>query len=135
MVPWSFCDDGVQGRDGRCVENCSCFQIFLFVPVCILLLGSPAGLILHPCQCNIHERILQSCASTQRTRLTHRIIRHTKLGTLFEQNPVNKNQNRLTNLSQKSLWHAVAPLASEALPPWLSLLLLLSAHSHPSLAA
>ena len=41
-----LCDDGVQGRDGRCVENSSCFQIFLFVPVCILLLGSPAGLIL-----------------------------------------------------------------------------------------
>ena len=40
-----LCDDGVQGRDGRCVENSSCFQIFLFVPVCILLLGSPAGLI------------------------------------------------------------------------------------------
>ena len=40
-----LCDDGVQGRDGRCVENNSCFQIFLFVPVCILLLGSPAGLI------------------------------------------------------------------------------------------
>ena len=39
-----LCDDGVQGRDGRCVENSSCFQIFLFVPVCILLLGSPAGL-------------------------------------------------------------------------------------------
>ena len=37
-----LCDDGVQGRDGRCVENSSCFQIFLFVPVCILL---PAGLI------------------------------------------------------------------------------------------
>ena len=35
-----LCDDGVQGRDGRCVENSSCFQIFLFVPVCILLLGS-----------------------------------------------------------------------------------------------
>ena len=43
-----LCDDGVQGRDGRCVENSSCFQIFLFVPVCILLLGSPAGLILLP---------------------------------------------------------------------------------------
>ena len=41
-----LCDDGVQGRDGRCVENSSCFQIVLFVPVCILLLGSPAGLIL-----------------------------------------------------------------------------------------
>ena len=40
-----LCDDGVQGRDGRCVENSSCFQIVLFVPVCILLLGSPAGLI------------------------------------------------------------------------------------------
>ena len=40
-----LCDDGVQGRDSRCVENSSCFQIFLFVPVCILLLGSPAGLI------------------------------------------------------------------------------------------
>ena len=40
-----LCDDGVQGRDGRCVENSSCFQIFLFVPVCILLLGPPAGLI------------------------------------------------------------------------------------------
>ena len=40
-----LCDDGVQGRDGRCVENSSCFQICLFVPVCILLLGSPAGLI------------------------------------------------------------------------------------------
>ena len=45
MVSW-LCDDGVQGRDGRCVENSSCFEIFLFVPVCILLLGSPAGLIL-----------------------------------------------------------------------------------------
>ena len=44
-----LCDDGVQGRDGRCVENSSCFQIFLFAPVCILLLGSPAGLI---CICN-----------------------------------------------------------------------------------
>ena len=43
-----LCDDGVQGRDGRCVENSSCFQIFLFVPVCILLLGSPAGLICFP---------------------------------------------------------------------------------------
>ena len=32
-----LCDDGVQGRDGRCVENSSCFQILLFVPVCILL--------------------------------------------------------------------------------------------------
>ena len=42
-----LCDDGVQGRDGRCVENSSCFEIFLFVPVCILLLGSPAGLILY----------------------------------------------------------------------------------------
>ena len=40
-----LCGDGVQGRDGRCVENSSCFQIFLFVPVCILLLGSSAGLI------------------------------------------------------------------------------------------
>ena len=40
-----LCDDGVQGRDGRCVENSSCFQIYFFVPVCILLLGSPAGLI------------------------------------------------------------------------------------------
>ena len=40
-----LCDDGVQGRDGRCVENSSCFQIFLFGPVCILLLGSPAGII------------------------------------------------------------------------------------------
>ena len=27
------------------LKNSSCFQIFLFVPVCILLLGSPAGLI------------------------------------------------------------------------------------------
>ena len=44
MVSW-LCDDGVQGRDGRCDENSSCFQIFLFVPVCILLLGSPAGVI------------------------------------------------------------------------------------------
>ena len=44
MVP-RLCDDGVQGRDGRCVENNSCFQIFLFVSVCILLLGSLAGLI------------------------------------------------------------------------------------------
>ena len=43
-----LCDDGVQGRDGRCVENSSCFQIFLFVPVCILLLGSAAGLICFP---------------------------------------------------------------------------------------
>ena len=42
-----LCDDGVQGRDGRCVENSSGFQIFLFVPVCILLLGSPAGLIIN----------------------------------------------------------------------------------------
>ena len=42
-----LCDYGVQGRDGRCVENSSCFQIVLFVPVCILLLGSPAGLIVH----------------------------------------------------------------------------------------
>ena len=33
-----LCDDGVQGRDGRCVENSSCFQMFFWVPVCILLL-------------------------------------------------------------------------------------------------
>ena len=38
-------DDDIQGRDGRCVENNSCFEMFLFVPFCILLLGSPAGLI------------------------------------------------------------------------------------------
>ena len=38
MVPWfRLCDDGVQGRDGRCVENSSCFQIFLVVPVCIAI--------------------------------------------------------------------------------------------------
>ena len=38
-------DNGIQGRDGRCIKNNSCFQIFLFIPVCILLLKSPIGLI------------------------------------------------------------------------------------------
>ena len=27
-----LCDDGVQGRDGRCVENSSCFPDFSFCP-------------------------------------------------------------------------------------------------------
>ena len=52
-----LCDDGVQGRDGRCVESSSCFQIFPFVPVCFLLLGSPAGLI------DIIQEPLNNCIS------------------------------------------------------------------------
>ena len=51
-----LCDDGVQGREGRCVENSSCFQIFLFVPVCILLLGSPAGLIYIDCSLELGSK-------------------------------------------------------------------------------
>ena len=60
-----LCDDGVPGRDGRCVENSSCFQIFLFVPVCILLLGSPAGLMFRLCETQFDSSLEAYDLSTQ----------------------------------------------------------------------
>ena len=61
-----LCDDGVQGRDGGCVENSSCFYFFLFVPVCILLLGSPAGLIYKTHATHIEVDMMRMSIMTRR---------------------------------------------------------------------
>ena len=63
-----MCDDGVQKRDGRRVPNSRCLQILFVVPVCILLAGSPAGLINFPLVCNKCGQFAEKLAALKRLK-------------------------------------------------------------------